>query len=71
MKLFTEIRCELMKGKRVSLKSSVAIHFMPGFIAGDSLIDTVSMIIIGMIKYRYSRGQRRHFIISSKVCTMS
>lgn len=61
MKLFTETRCEFMKGKRVSLKSSVTIHFMPRFITGDSLIDTVSMIIIGMIKYRYSRGQRMAF----------
>ena len=54
-------RCEVVKGKRVLLKCSGAIYCKPGFIIRDSVIDTVSMIIIGMIKYRYNRGQRMAF----------
>ena len=34
----------------------MAIYFKPGLMVGDSVIDIVFLIIIG-IRYRYNRGQ--------------
>lgn len=41
----------------MSLKCSVTFHCMPGLMVEDAVTEIVSLIIIGMIRYRNNRGQ--------------
>lgn len=39
------------------LKCSVTVHCKPELMVGDAVIEIVSLIIIGMIRYRKNRDQ--------------
>lgn len=41
----------------MSVKCPVFVHCKPGLMVGDAVREIVSLIIIGMIRYRNNRGQ--------------
>lgn len=70
MKLVTKKGNEMLRGTRVLLKCSVTVHCKPELMVGDAVIEIVSLVIIGMIRYRKIETRWWYFITRSKICTI-